>query len=62
MTTREARRIAELQLALDEERRKRLAAEQRAAGLRSAVLRMQAMIAKKKAEAAETLARSAPGC
>jgi hypothetical protein len=53
MKAAEARRILELQRKFEQERTKRLAAEQRAAGLRSAVLRMQAMLARQKAEDAE---------
>jgi hypothetical protein len=53
MLTSEARRIAELTRRVDEERRKRLAAEQKLGGLRSAVARMTALLMRQKAENAE---------
>jgi hypothetical protein len=56
--THDARRIAELQRQVDEERKKRLAAEQKAAGLRSAVVRMQAMIARQRARSSRRRRRS----
>jgi hypothetical protein len=48
-----AARVQRLETALNLERHKRLQAEQRAARLRSAVVRMQALLAKHKAEQAE---------
>lgn len=59
MQTRDAREVVRLRGLLDEERRKRLAAEQKAAGLRSAVVRMQALLAKQKADEALTRAEHA---
>jgi hypothetical protein len=53
MQTSDTRRIAELERRVDEERRKRLAAERQLGGLRSAVARMHAMLLKQKAEEAE---------
>jgi hypothetical protein len=58
-TAVEARKMAELQRLYAEERRKRLAAEQRAAGLRSAVLRMQALLARQRAAELEARAEHA---
>ena len=59
MQTADARRFAELQRRCEQERALRLAAEQRAAGLKSAVMRMQAQLARQKAEAAERRAVAA---
>jgi hypothetical protein len=58
MQTRDARRIAELERSVNEERRKRPAAEQQLGGLSSAVARMHAMLLKQKAEEAERRATS----
>jgi hypothetical protein len=56
MLTREARRIAELERRVEDERRKRLAAEQQLGGLRSAVARLRAMLMRHKAHEAERAA------
>jgi hypothetical protein len=59
LTASEARKAAELQRLYLEERRRRLQAEQKLAGTRSAVVRLQAMLLKQKAEAAEQRANGA---
>jgi hypothetical protein len=52
MTTAEARQINQLRLQLDQERTARRQAEYKVAGLRSTVVRLQALIAKQRAEEA----------
>jgi hypothetical protein len=52
-TTAEARKFAELQRLDAQERQRRLMAEQKLAGTKSAVIRLQAPLLKQKAEEAE---------
>jgi hypothetical protein len=61
MTTAEARQIAQLRQLLDQERIARKQAEQKLAGMRSAVVRLQAQIAKQKAEVAARAAEQHVG-
>jgi hypothetical protein len=59
MLTRDARRVTELEQRLHEERVARVKAEQTAAGRKSVILRLQAMIAAYKAREAEDKADAA---
>jgi hypothetical protein len=59
MTTSEARRIAQLALQLDEERIARRQAEQRLAGMCSAVVRLQALVAKQRGRSCRSEGRGA---
>jgi hypothetical protein len=54
-----AARVQRLESELADEKRRRQLAEQKAAGLRSAVVRLQASLLKRKAEDAERRAESA---
>jgi hypothetical protein len=58
MLTRDALRIVELESQLHRERAERLKAQQRAAGMRSTVLRLQAQPARQRAEVAEKKAEA----
>jgi hypothetical protein len=58
MQTADARRFAQMQAELHKERTARLKAERTAAGRKSAILRLQAKLAQKKADEAKARAEA----